>query len=370
LSWQLANPAYVLDLRQSSSREPRSENRLARRGRPGPDRPQLCVLLVSRAADQEAAELQVLLRKVGVPCVRLDAEAVSTADLVIDLAGRAVRLHDHWIRPAVTWVRHFSARALADHRGPVRQAFLRDSWQALVSQLAAISVAAVRSDGPGLLAQLALAAAHGIKIPRTVIAADPAQAAAVLPAGRQMLKALHQHFIEASPGLLTGVFPELVDSRTLAATSEPPAPPIIVQQYVDHDLELRVYYVLGEILTFQVSKNSPADPWIHPSQLAVRQAEPPPRVVAAVERLASAMSLEYGAFDFLVADDTPTFLEVNLAGDWCWIEKRIRRKPVTMAVARMLRDLYFTAAAGGNSASGPIELTTFLSGPMQESVDS
>lgn len=248
--------------------------------------------------------------------------------------------------------------------------FLRDSWQALVVQLAVISGTAIRSQGLGLLAQLRLAAAIQIKIPQTVVAAAPGQAAIFLPAGRQVVKALHHHFIEASAGLLTGVFPEITEIRADGRASEPPGPPVVVQEYIDHDLELRTYYVRGEILAFAVSKSSPADPWLRPDLVQVRQAEPPPAVLSATRRLAAAMSLEYGAFDFVITDGTPTFLEVNLTGDWRWIEKRIKKAPVSTAVTRMLRDLHFKAAAQAGSGRRPIELTTFLSGAGREGTDS
>ena len=337
------------------------------------------MLLVSRAADTEAARLAAVLRQVGVPCVRLDAEAAGATEVIVDPAAGVMCVHDLWIRPAVTWVRHFSARVLADHRSPAYQAFLRDSWQALMAQLVVVSGTVVRSHGPGLLAQLALAARHGIRVPRTIVATAPVRAAALLPARRHLVKALHQHFVEASPGLLTGVFPELIDQAAAdqpggrAAAASPAAPaapvapaapaaPVVVQEYVEHDTEIRAYYAGGEVLAFTVSKDSAADPWLRPDRVAVRQAEPPAAVAAAARQLARAMSLEYAAFDFLISDGTPTFLEADPTGDWRWIERRVNGLPVTNAVARMLRGMYARSAAGSGATMAPIELTTFLSG--------
>ena len=98
----------------------------------------------------------------------------------------------------------------------------------------------------------------------------------------------------------------------------------------------------------------------------MRQAEPPPAVRAAVVRLADAMSLDYGAFDFLMSNGRPTFLEVSPTGDWRWIETRIGTAPVTMAVARMLRDLCLESAPVRRAGASPIELTTFLSGGVRD----
>ncbi len=225
---------------------------------------------------------------------------------------------------------------LTDRRGPAYEMFLRDSWQALGTQLAAISGAVIRSEGPGLLGQLALAAASGIQVPRTVVATSPVRARSLLPPGRLILKALHCHFIEAAPGLLAGIFPELLDSDALGRAAGVPGPPVIVQQYIDHELELRTYFVRGEVWHSRSAERA-GRPVGKPRTAGRAAGRAAAAVRAAVVRLADAMSLDYGAFDFLMSNGRPRFLEVSPTGDWRWIETRIGTAPVTMAVARMLR---------------------------------
>jgi hypothetical protein len=324
------------------------------------------VLLVSRAADRELGSVEVLLRKIGIPVLRVDAETADSAGLVADLASAAVRLHGRWVRPTVTWVRHFSVRAISDRRGGVHQAFLRDSWQAAIEQLAAVSVVTITAQEPGLLSQLALAAASGIRVPRTVVTSDPFLATGLLPGGRIIIKALHSHFVEARPGLLSGVFPDVADLRQLEPARGSRRPPVVVQEFIEHELELRVYYVHGEVIGFAVGKARPADLWVRPEQVTAVQAQVPAAVAAATRSLATAMSIQYGAFDFLISAGQPVFLEVNLAGDWRWIECRTHTTPVTTAVAGMLRDLHLAADARARPAVGggspPIDLLTFLGG--------
>ena len=115
-----------------------------------------------------------------------------------------------------------------------------------------------------------------------------------------------------------------------------PGPPVIVQEYVEHDAELRVYYVDGQVHGFEVGKEAAADPWLAPDRVTVRHAELPQAVVSAATTLAEGLSLRYGAFDFLVQGDRLVFLEVNPDGDWLWAERKARTAPVTLAVARML----------------------------------
>ena len=298
--------------------------------------------------------------------LRIDAETADSAGLLADLASAAVRLHGRWVRPTVTWVRHFSVRAISDRRGGVHQAFLRDSWQAAVAQLAAVSAVTITAQVPGLLSQLALAAASGIRIPGTVVTSDPFLAGDLLPGSRVIIKALHSHFVEARPGLLSGVFPDVADLRLLQPARGRWRPPVVVQEFIEHQLELRIYYVHGVVIGFAVGKAEPADPWVRPEQVTAVQVEVPAAVAAATRSLATAMSIQYGAFDFLISDGEPVFLEVNLAGDWQWIESRTGTTPVTTAVVRMLRDLHLTADARARPAAGgrppPIDLMTFLGG--------
>lgn len=336
------------------------------------------MLLVSRAADRELASVQALLRQIGIPTARIDAETASSAGLLADLDSRTLQLDGRRIRPTVTLVRHFSARAISDRRGAVRQVFLRDSWQAAIAQLAAVSGTLIGAQGPGLMTQLTLAADNGIRVPRTVVSSDPVLAADLLPGAQVVIKALDQHFVEARPGLLSGVFPEVVDRDRLRPARGRARPPVVVQEFVEHDLELRIYFVRGEILGFAVAKDGPAAPWLHADRIGVREVEIPAAAAAATRLLATAMSLEYGAFDFLVSGGEPIFLEANTAGDWRWLEARAGSSAVTMAVARMLRDLHLgdprrhpetDVAAGVSRQPSAIALTTFLAGPPAEMVD-
>jgi len=83
-------------------------------------------------------------------------------------------------------------------------------------------------------------------------------------------------------------------------------------------------------------------------------------VTSAATALASAMSLRYAAFDFLIRDGAPVFLEVNPDGDWRWAERKTPPSAVTLAVAGMLSELHWTARRGGDPGAGPFDLLRFL----------
>ena len=333
---------------------PAPRRRPVRAGPPA-ERPEPSVLLASRALDHEAAVVGQLLEGIGVPVARLDSETAAADGLTIDLDRRAIRVGGSWIRPTVTWVRHYGPRAMPAPRGAITRAFAADSWQALGDQLAAISAVAIGPAGAGLLQQLAAARAARIKVPRTIVSTDPVTAAESLGVRRVVIKALHQHFVEASPGLLTGVFPEIADVAAMKRAGRTARMPVVVQEHIGHEAEIRGYFVGGDVVTFSVGKASPAQPWLDPDAVRASQVEPPPGVAAAITALAAALSVRYGAFDFLIAGGEPVFLELNWAGDWRWYERRAHSRPVTNAVTAMLRDLHRQEAA-----TGGIDLITFL----------
>jgi hypothetical protein len=371
--WQLSTTGYILDLRPAHSQPPHSQRGQpagGQRGQParGPDRARQaaepCVLLLSRSRDAEFDAVGRLLGKIGIPVARINADQLTAVDLLVDPGRRTVRLDGRWLAPTVTWNRHFSPRAIDGTGSPVRDLFSHESWGEIASQLASLSTASMGPRHVGLLEQQALARRQQIAVPRTVVTTDPSRAWELLGVRRLVIKAVDQHFVEASPGRLSGVFPVIVTHRDPLPALRPSIP-VIVQEYVDHDCELRVYYVNGEVLTFQVRKESPADLWLASDRVQVREVEPPGLVVSATRRLAAGLALRFGALDFLLRDGSPVFLELNPDGDWRWAEDKSATTQVTMAVARMLRRLHLQARdhrlpAGGRPADS-FDLLRFLS---------
>jgi len=297
------------------------------------------VLLLSRACDTGLDPVARRLAEDGVPCVRLNADETAGADLVAEPDGRGVRVNGRLLAPTVTWIRHFDPPAVPDAPGATAAAFLRESWLAASGDLAAVSGTAIRDRRPGTLAQLRLARRHGVAVPRTVLTTDPHGVLDRFDCPRLVVKAAHRHFVEAAPGRLTGVFPVVTDRDELAAGPRP-GPPVLVQEHIAHEAELRVYYAAGRIVAFRVAKGAPDEPWTAPDRVGAELVDPPPLVAAATTRLAAAMSLRFGAFDFLMRAGEPVFLEVNPDGDWHWAERRAGTTAVTEAVTSMLATLH------------------------------
>jgi hypothetical protein len=357
---QLTSRDHVFDVRPR--RGPAADSRA---GRAPADRPVPCVLLLSRSCDAELDSVQDLLGSAGVPVERVNSDELASVDLLIDPVNSTARLNGRWLAPTVTWIRHFSAHAIEE--GSIGQApsmFLRASWHAAADQIAAISGTCILPRRPVLLSQLMLAQRNQVSVPRTIVTTDLTRARGAFSCPRLVIKAVHQHFVEAEPGRLTGIFPTIVERRDLPG-SPFHGPPVVVQEYVEHEAELRAYYVAGRIQAFEVSKNSPADPWTDPERVQVRHVDPPSAVIAATRVLASALALRFGAFDFLVRDGMPVFLEVNPDGDWRWAERKSRAMVVTLAAARMLTELHYEMRQAMprtvDRGIQPLDLLAFLS---------
>jgi DNA-binding SARP family transcriptional activator len=316
-----------------------------------------CVVLVDRAGFSEFAVLQRGLRTLGVPSVRIDAGSIGGLRILTRLDDGSLTVNGRRIIPTVTWVRHFSPRAVRGENGSALSLFRADSWAALIDQLSSLSAARLPGGGDlGRLVQLDGAAEAGVRTPRTIATTDLGAASAALASDRVIVKALDQHFVETEPGTLHGVFPEIVAggaARKLPARDAP----MIVQEYVDHWAELRVYFVDGEIRAFRVGKASPEAIWRDAASVTVSPAAAPEPVVAAVHRLAGIWGLRYGAFDFLLTRQGPVFLEVNRDGDWRWFEAKAGVDDVSIATLSTVRTLHRQVARAG---SAPIDLAGFL----------
>jgi hypothetical protein len=344
---QLTTPRYVLDARRAP---------VIPGAWPGDGHPASGVLLLSRAYDAELDAISALLARANVPSVRIDADRLDATEVVVEPGSGHVVLNGCRIAPTVTWIRHFTPTAIARTGHPVTDQFTRESWSATASQLAELSAVTITADRPGILTQQRLAAQHGVPVPRTVLTNDLGAAARLIGSRRLIIKAAHQHFVEAEPGLLSGVFPTVVRREELSGLVRQGSP-LIVQEYIEHDTELRVYYVDGQLHGFDVGKTAPADPWLATDRVTARPIALPDTVARAANLLAQAMSLRFAAFDFLLRDQTATFLEVNPDGDWRWLETKAAQYPVTWAAGRMLSRLHHGTCA----RPAPFNLLAFLS---------
>jgi hypothetical protein len=147
-----------------------------------------------------------------------------------------------------------------------------------------------------------------------------------------IVKTTGRHLIEPSSGVQHGLFPQPLDPRLGSGLPEPA--PVIVQQYLASDHELRVFVVGEQLIAYRVDKRDPAQLWVDPEAVEVRRQEVAPALGQTLLALARFWRLDVVAFDLLVRDDgAPVFLEANVNCDWRWFEGRSGEPAVSRAVA-------------------------------------
>lgn len=302
------------------------------------------VVVATRAADREMDHLSLAFAAEGVRLVRLDSDLILNTDVVYDPVNGPLWLGEFSYAPRVFWTRHWEPQSITGALGPTLDLFSRDQWTSFVEALATDrricqvnSLASARSHGR--LAQLARARSLGMPVPATIVATNPVRARQHLRprSGRVIVKTLGAHFIEHRPGMVTGLFPKIysVDELDLANSAE--VAPTMYQDWIEALHELRVFYVYGDCITYEVERVSPESMFISPESLQVCATLTPPRVASFVTSYMRDMQLNLVAFDFLVTPEGPVFLEVNIPCDWRYFEVMASDDRVTTVIMAVLR---------------------------------
>lgn len=191
--------------------------------------------------------------------------------------------------------------------------------------------------------QLRLAQQLGLRIPRTLITNDPAEARSFQRqiAGPLLCKSMKAQAF-ASEGTESFIFSRKMTADELEQNIEQIAHcPTLLQEYIEKDHELRVT-VIGDALfccriDSQTVDGARAD-WRQVDPFTVPHAivDLEPATAAKLKQMLAHHDLRYGAFDLIV---TPAgelvFLELNPNGQWLWIEL-ITGAPLSEAMFRLL----------------------------------
>ncbi|GAA0513091.1 hypothetical protein GCM10011581_03680 [Saccharopolyspora subtropica] len=317
-----------------------------------PGDPVPCVLVLARAADMEMNELSLALAEHDIRMVRIDADRCLDLALTVYTDAPLIELHRWLLRPVLVWRRHFDVTALPVNPTTVHGAYVREQWQAVANWLSCRSdwtqVNSVRtSHHLDRLTQLSDAAAVGLRVPRTVVTTMPGRSRP--GGGRCIVKTAGHHLLEPEPGALRGLFPQPMDIRRTGEAREPA--PVLVQQYLDADQELRVFVVGDRAIGYRVQKLDPAQLWVDPDSVAVERVDLPADLVSRLLTLCRRWSLDVAGFDLLDVGGDWVFLEVNVNCDWRWFEHRADCTAVSTAVHGWVRgrfeELSASIAAGG-----------------------
>ncbi|WP_314958461.1 hypothetical protein [Bradyrhizobium cosmicum] len=203
-----------------------------------------------------------------------------------------------------------------------RAAFLFGFWDVLpwfwINRPSAVLLAENK------LRQLALANAHGFRVPRTIVSNDAAAVRSFVAKQASIVKPVSGgSFVESGRTYDIHTSPVTVADLTDGAAQSAPA---IYQERIDRQFDLRVTVVGTRVFASRIllSKSDQARPdWraADPADVTYEQHRLPPSFEAACIAFVRASGLVFGALDFIVTPDGDhVFLEINPSGQWGWIE--------------------------------------------------
>ena len=183
------------------------------------------------------------------------------------------------------------------------------------------------------LTQLSDAASFGMRTPRTAVTTMPGRSRP--GGGNCIVKTAGHHLLEPEPGALRGLFPQPLDIRRSGELREPA--PVLVQQFMAAEYELRVFVVGENVIAYRVEKLDPAQLWVDPEAVSVRPIDIPSELASTLLALSRYWRLQVAAFDLLAVNGDFVFLEVNVHCDWRWFEHRAGCTAVSDAVHEWVR---------------------------------
>ncbi len=312
------------------------------------------VALFSRRNDPEMDAVGIMLLRAGIPYIRLNVDellAGASCQIVYDAPAGRLALIREGIRsePSVA-VFHLFDTAIYPHGMDARSAaswhYAREAWQSLASSVgrgeAAAGVRAINS--PAIvqrltrLQQMRIAAACGLRTPRSVVVSEVADGYDALGVGHIIVKPVREHFIELSQGdehVLFGAFPQVLHWPSVLA-GERTRDPVLVQEFIPHQAELRVYALRGEppaALEIRAANGAFTTAYsaVAGGDVLVTATELPARLAMAIAAFMDMAHLDYGAFDLVreTASGDPVFLEVNTSGGWRCYERLLGSTDIT-----------------------------------------
>ena len=183
--------------------------------------------------------------------------------------------------------------------------------------------------------QLKVAREVGLETPRTLVANDPSRARSFiesLGAERVVYKAFSATQAEWRET-------RLVTSREMGLLDSVRYAPVIFQEYIEAEVDLRITVVGNDIFPAAIHSQKSAykvDFRMDMLNAKVEAFQLPSKVVSRLRKLMRRFGLVYGAIDMrMTSEGRYVFLEINPAGQWLFVEERTKQQ-ITAAVAKEL----------------------------------
>ncbi len=196
------------------------------------------------------------------------------------------------------------------------------------------------------LYQMKIASSVGLLTPKTIISNNVSDLLSFCCDfdDKVIIKPIHSQIIKDDKGTVFGVFAQPISHSTIEdfkAGFE--VSPVMVQEYVEKMLELRVTVVGEKIFTCAIhsqDSNRTKHDWRRYDFKNVKHTvyALPSDIESMILRFVSKIGLEYAAIDMVITPNKDyVFLEVNPSGQYGWIEK-LTGMPISKTIAELLRD--------------------------------
>lgn len=319
------------------------------------------VLMISTKLDPHVDAVLERLETRGVPCFRLNTDHFHEEYRIVmsDEPTGAIRISDKWDRSCVfphgtrsVWMRKPEPSLPppgVEDEGVIN--YVRDEMRELMGFLP-MDARVPWINNPDenrrhqrKFPQLRLARSLGLRVPRSIITNDPAEAEtffAQCPDGvicKPML--MGSHYIEGAHHV---AYTRPVPPSEFAALKETISLcPTYLQEAITKDHELRVTIIGEELFCCRIDSQGvegAEQDWraVDTIKLPHRIVPLPPAVDAALRGYLKQCGLRFGAFDLIVTPQGDyVFLELNPNGQWYWIELATGA-PMADAMADLLQN--------------------------------
>ena len=297
----------------------------------------LGVLVLTNRRDFGADRVIHELGELGIPVHRLNIEDALSGEApqVWALDGQQARTF------GCVWWRQFVPEAPTPSTIPAMQETLiqRRQWSSWLSVFDQPGVIWVNPPwearkAENKVVQLRTAQACGFNTPSTIVTNSK-------ESGRQfsnrfesvVVKALATAFYEFTDSSF--VFTnELDEHHFQEPDTEWSAQPLVIQEHVDGEEEIRIIYLSGD--TFGAKTDRVGTDWRTRSEPAVwDHYDVDTSMQRLCDRYAQRLGLRYAAFDFIVKGAQTYFLEANQAGEWAFLD-RAHNGAISSAIATRL----------------------------------
>jgi MvdC family ATP-grasp ribosomal peptide maturase len=190
--------------------------------------------------------------------------------------------------------------------------------------------------------QLRIAAEAGLRIPRTLVTNDPAEARQFFAEteGRMVAKLLRPLTVSMNAPPLF-VYTSQVREEDLASAETLRHSPMVFQELIPKARELRIAWVAGEAFAGALDASGTTrgqTDWrlAQPEECQWQSAELPVEASSGLQALMTELGLVFGAIDLIYTPEGEyVFLEVNPAGEWGMLQRDLGL-PIADAIARAL----------------------------------